>query len=68
MNTSEIVPVFVSPFVSHHKGVVFSVSWSPDGETLASGSKDTMIQLWNIEKIQWYWQQIEKKDANYLTE
>ncbi len=27
-----------------------------------------MIQLWNSEKIQWHWQQIEKKDANYLTE
>jgi hypothetical protein len=31
-----------------HKGVVFSISFSPDGKMLASGSRDGTIKIWNI--------------------
>ncbi|WP_035372549.1 WD40 repeat domain-containing protein, partial [Dolichospermum circinale] len=30
-----------------HSGTIFSVSVSPDGRTLASGSQDKTIKLWN---------------------
>ncbi|MBD2576110.1 WD40 repeat domain-containing protein [Oscillatoria sp. FACHB-1406] len=32
-----------------HSDVVISISFSPDGKTLASGSSDNTIKLWNIE-------------------
>jgi WD40 repeat protein len=31
-----------------HSDSVFSVAYSPDGQTLASGSKDNTIKLWNV--------------------
>ncbi|MCP2729438.1 WD40 repeat domain-containing protein [Limnofasciculus baicalensis] len=31
-----------------HKDIVFSISFSPDGETIASGSGDGKIILWNL--------------------
>ncbi|MDB9475593.1 TIR domain-containing protein, partial [Dolichospermum circinale] len=32
-----------------HSGTIFSVSVSPDGRTLASGSQDKTIKLWNLD-------------------
>jgi WD40 repeat protein len=29
-------------------GCVYSVAFSPDGQTLASGSKDTTVKLWGV--------------------
>ena len=34
--------------LSGHQSVVYSVSFSPDGKTIASGSYDKMIKLWNV--------------------
>ena len=31
-----------------HKGCVYTVAFSPDGQTLASGSKDTTVKLWGV--------------------
>jgi len=34
-------------FIEGHSNLVLSVAWSPDGSTLASGSADTTIRLWD---------------------
>ena len=33
-----------------HKGGVLSVSFSPDGRFLASGSRDNTIKIWEVER------------------
>ena len=40
--------VWSSPVASQHSGMVWSVAWSPDGQTLASGSSDKSIKLWDV--------------------
>ena len=37
--------------LSGHRYGVCSVSFSPDGKTLASGSSDNTIKLWNLETL-----------------
>jgi WD40 repeat protein len=36
------------PPLAEHSDVVWSVAFTPDGKTLASGSSDSTIKLWNV--------------------
>ena len=40
--------LWTSPVASQHSGSLESVAWSPDGQTLASGSEDNSIKLWDV--------------------
>ena len=40
------LPLWQSPVYRQHEGPVLSVAWSPDGKTLASGSDDQTVKLW----------------------
>ena len=42
------VPMYVS---SGHSSTVRSVAFSPDGNTIASGSYDNSIKLWNVSDL-----------------
>jgi WD40 repeat protein len=39
---------FTSPVLTGHSGSVHSVAFSPDGTTLASGSFDETVKLWDV--------------------
>jgi WD40 repeat protein len=39
-------PLWQSPVYRQHEGPVVSVAWSPNGKTLASGSGDQTVKLW----------------------
>lgn len=36
-----------------HRGEVHTLSWSPHGKTLASGSRDSGVRLWEVAKSPW---------------
>ncbi len=47
----KIIPygnIFVAKTLRGHTAEVLSVAFSPDGKTLASGSKDNSVKIWNI--------------------
>jgi WD40 repeat protein len=37
---------YLGHFTSGSNAAINSVSWSPDGKRIASGSSDTTVQLW----------------------
>ena len=32
-----------------HSGKVYSVAFSPDGQSIVSGSKDKLVKIWDVE-------------------
>ena len=35
-------------FIGKHSDVVYGVTWSPDGTSIASASRDRLVKVWNI--------------------
>jgi WD40 repeat protein len=41
-------PTPLDPTLTGHSSAVYAVAFSPDGHTLASGSFDQTVRLWNV--------------------
>ncbi len=47
-NNPDYPLIFSSPKSGHHDSSITSIAYAPDGKTLASGSADNTIKLWNV--------------------
>jgi WD40 repeat protein len=47
-------PYFID-VLTYHTDAVSSVSFSPDGTTLASGSRDDTVELWDVMRKAYIW-------------
>jgi WD40 repeat protein/tRNA A-37 threonylcarbamoyl transferase component Bud32 len=47
--TATPLPLGTTLYIYHgHADQVFAVAWSPDGKRIASGSRDTTVQVWDV--------------------
>jgi WD40 repeat protein len=44
-------PIMVDPAPSGDEEGIFCIAFAPDGETLATGSDDRTVRLWNIRSL-----------------
>jgi len=44
----QIVNIIQQPILEGHKGEIYGVSFSPDGQTIATASEDQTAKLWNL--------------------
>ena len=49
---SKVVLDEIIPPLKAHSGAAWSVAFSPDSRTLATGGNDTTIKLWNLASLQ----------------
>ena len=51
LGTQNVKPAAI---LSGHQGKVYPVVYGPDGKTLASGSEDGTVKLWNVTSGNWH--------------
>lgn len=51
----ELTAVYAGQEIRAHKGIIWTMKFSPDGQYLASGGEDGIVRIWSVSSVETSW-------------